>query len=689
VAGTTITANYAAVYGVLQPGGVVVLRFRAVLDPGLATGTVVTNTGVVAWNNPAQTASASVSIVVGGIPGLSVLSGSAWHDVDFDNIRDPLEPPLAGWTVELYRNGLLWDSVLTDANGDYRLTNVDPNDTNGVQYEVRFRAPGAGPNTAMLGRAASLFTNGLQRISGIVVPPGINVNGLNLPIDPNGVVYNSMARIPVPGATLRLLNAGSGSPLPANCFGDPGDNGAQQGQITLADGWYKFDLNFSDSAACPSGGDYIIEVTPPPGPTYIAGPSQIIPPPPADALTAFSVPACPGDAVAGTANCEVQLSELAPVASVPALDPRTVYHVHLLLSQPADESSQIFNNHIPLDPQLNGSIAISKTTPLLNVTRGQLVPYVITVNNVTGLLITDVDIVDRVPAGFAYVAGSALLDGVPAEPLVNGLDLRWEGLQFAGTQVRTVKLLLAVGAGVTEAEYVNRAQVVNGVTGAAISGEATATVRVMPDPTLDCTDVIGKVFNDANRNRVQDDGEAGLPGVRVVTARGLQATTDQYGRYHITCAITPHEGRGSNFVLKLDDRTLPSGFRMSTDQLQIKRATRGKALRIDFGASIHRVVAIDLSDAAFEPGSTDIRVQWRPRLDLLLQELRKAPAVLRLSYVADTEDAALVDRRVKAVKRQVTEAWDAASYPLTIEPEIFWRRGGPPKQPDVRAPGGR
>jgi hypothetical protein len=212
----------------------------------------------------------------------------------------------------------------------------------------------------------------------------------------------------------------------------------------------------------------------------------------------------------------------------------------------------------------------------------------------------------------------------------------------------------------------------------------------MPDPTLDCTDVTGKVFNDANRNRLQDDGEAGLPGVRVVTARGLQATTDRHGRYHITCAITPHESRGSNFALKIDDRTLPSGFRMSTDRLQIKRATRGKALRINFGASIHRVVAIDLADAAFDPGTTEIRLQWRPRLDLLLEELRKAPAVLRLSYLADTEDAALVARRVAAVKRQVNEAWDAAdSHPLAIETEIFWRRGAPPKQPDVRAPGGR
>jgi hypothetical protein len=101
------------------------------------------------------------------------------------------------------------------------------------------------------------------------------------------------------------------------------------------------------------------------------------------------------------------------------------------------------------------------------------------------------------------------------------------------------------------------------------------------------------------------------------------------------------------------------------------------------------VVAIDLSDAAFEPGTTDIRIQWRPRLDLLLAELRKAPAVLRLSYVADTEDAALVDRRVKSVKQQVMEAWDAAIYPLTIEPEIFWRKGAPPKQRNARVSGGR
>jgi hypothetical protein len=292
------------------------------------------------------------------------------------------------------------------------------------------------------------------------------------------------------------------------------------------------------------------------------------------------------------------------------------------------------------------------------------------------------------PPGFTYVKRSALLDGVPIEPTVTGRVLNWNNLTIATSQVRTLKLLLAVGAGVTQGEYVNRAQAVNNPSGTALSGEATATVEVAPDPTFDCTDVFGKVFNDLNRNGVQDEGEPGLAGVRVVTPQGLVAKTDQFGRYHITCAIVPDETRGSNFVLKVDDRSLPSGFRMSTDPIEIKRATSGKALRMNFGASIYRVVAIDLSDDAFEPGKTDIRTQWRPRTSLLLDELRKAPSVLRLSYIADTEDRALVEQRMQAFKRQLTEAWDAGKhdYVLSIEPEVFWRRGAPLKRPDVRVP---
>ena len=236
-----------------------------------------------------------------------------------------------------------------------------------------------------------------------------------------------------------------------------------------------------------------------------------------------------------------------------------------------------------------------------------------------------------------------------------------------------------VGSGVSEGEYVNRALVRNTTTGASISGEATATVRVIPDPDFDCTDVIGKVFDDANMNGEQDSGEKGLLGARVVTARGLIASTDNNGRFHITCAAVPDEDRGSNFILKLDERSLPSGYRLTTENPRVQRATRGKMLRFSFGAAIHRVVRLDIADGAFEPDTTKIRMQWTHRIDQLLEELRKEPSVLRLSYLGDVEPKGMALERLEALKKEIASRWkqSGAGYRLTIETEMFWRRGAP------------
>jgi large repetitive protein len=683
VNGGVITADYSTTYGPLQPQQTAVLRFRAVINPDLLDGTKVTNTGTVKWNNPPQTASASVTVDVGSIPGQGILNGKAWHDANFNRTQEANERVLEGWTVQLYRNSLLLRSVTTDVNGVYRISGIPPNYITGEQYELRFSAPDATSNSAKLGMAYSQFTNELQRIRDIIVQFASNLQDLNLPISPNGVAYNSVTRGQVAGVTLRMMSAGAGTTLPAACFDDP----AQQNQVTRTDGYYRFDMNFADPA-CPSGGNYVIDVTPPPT-GYIGTYSQIIPPTSGPATAAFSVPTCSGgidDALSATPDyCEVQTSEFAPTLAARARSAGTRYHAHLKLDNNLiPGSSQIYNNHIPVDPDLQGVIQISKTTPLLNVVRGQLVPYVITYKNITDVPLFDVSIVDRIPAGFRYVEGSALLDRAPVEPAVAGRELIWSDLAVDSQAQHELLVILAVGAGVSEGEFVNRVQAAHMLTGSALSNEASATVRVVPDPTFDCTDVTGKVFDDGNRNGHQDLGETGLPGVRVVSARGLTATTDAYGRFHITCAIVPREGRGSNFVLKLDDRTLPSGFRSSTDQVKVERATRGKALKFNFGASLHRVIGLDLADAVFEPGTTEMRAQWQPRLDMLMKELQKAPAVLRLSYLADVENEALVRRRLEAVKSEITSRWQSqnatASYSLTIEPEVFWRLGAPPQQ---------
>jgi hypothetical protein len=83
----------------------------------------------------------------------------------------------------------------------------------------------------------------------------------------------------------------------------------------------------------------------------------------------------------------------------------------------------------------------------------------------------------------------------------------------------------------------------------------------------------------------------------------------------------------------------------------------------------------------FEPGTTEMRAQWRPRLDMLMKELQKAPAILRLSYLADVESEQLVQRRLEVIKSEISSRWQSqdASYKLTIEPEVFWRLGAPPQ----------
>ena len=682
VAGQIITADYFTEYGPLNPGEVVTLRFQAVIDPTLLEGTTIANTARVYWDDPQQTAEATAYIDVGAMPNAGMVSGYVWHDADHDNTPGAIERPLELWTVDLMLDGQVVRSMQTDVDGYYLFANVPPNYTPGETYSLRFSAPGATATTALLGQTDSDFTDGQQRIDEIDVQEGSFLRDLNMPVDPNGVVYDSVTRTPVPGAVVRLLDARNSVALPNACFDDPN----HQGQVTIGNGYYKFDINFGDPA-CPGPGNYLLEVVAP-STAYIAGVSEMIPPTSDLSTLPFDVPSCPGsvdDEVVGTPqHCEAQPSEFAPAVTVPARSQGTNYHLFLRLdSAPVLETSQLFNNHIPLDPRLDGAVSVTKTTPMLHVTRGDLVPYVITVSNSFGADLRDVNVVDLFPAGFKYVEGSARFDDVPTEPAIVNRELTWSNLLLETDGRHEIKLLLAVGAGVTEGEFINRAFARNGLTGNVMSAEAQAKVRIIPDPTFDCTDVTGKVYDDSNRNGYQDGDEGGLPGVRLVSARGLAATTDKYGRYHITCAIVPNESRGSNFVLKIDDRTLPSGFRPSTRPVQVQRATRGKALKINFGASIHRVVGLDIADAVFEPDSTAMREQWVPRLGLLLDELKRAPAVLRLSYVADLESESLVNQRLEDLKDRIMDSWRASGsgYELIVEPEIHWRLGGPVKQP--------
>jgi len=686
-----ITADYYTPYGDLLPGQTAELVFRVLINNALPLGTTITNIADVTWDAGGRTASASVSIDVGGTPGSANVSGRLWHDKDYDDEYDAGEILLSGWYVDIYRDTTLIGTVTSDANGYYNIDGLIPNYIGPERYDIRFRAPGSNATTAKLGLAARgillpptvpPFIYDLHRIYDIVLNSGASIQELNLPIDPNGVVYNSVTRTAIPGATISLLNAGTGSLLSSSCF----DDANQQEQVTTANGYYKFDLNFTQ-ADCIAGGNYLIRITPP-ATDYSLLPSTVITPQTDVTTAALDVPNCPGtaddDVAAPAGYCEVQVSELAPSLAVAPASAGTSYYLHITLNDvdvPGD--SQIFNNHLPIDPVLTNAVAITKTSAFINVTRGKLVPYTITFTNNYGLDFNNASIIDNFPAGFKYIAGSARYNNgtteVQREPVRNGLQLTWANIDLPVGQIQSIKMLLIVGAGVKEGPYINKVYVFDTLTNSSASGTATATVRVVADPDFDCTHVIGKVFDDKNLNGYQDEKESGLPGVKLVTVNGLVSTSDKHGRFHVTCAVVPNEDRGTNFIIKLDERTLPSGYRMTTENPRVQRATRGKMLKFNFGSALHRVVSMDLADGVFISNSTEMNSQWVPRIDLLIKHLKVKPSVLRLSYLADVDDESIVEDRLKKVKQDIIDKWLVnEKYKLTIETEIFWRRGEPP-----------
>ena len=85
--------------------------------------------------------------------------------------------------------------------------------------------------------------------------------------------------------------------------------------------------------------------------------------------------------------------------------------------------------------------------------------------------------------------------------------------------------ILLVGSGVGEGEYNNEAWAADAA-GSVLSNIASATVRIVPDPTFDCSDIIGKVFDDKNANGYQDEGEPGIPNVRIATVTNFPHGND-------------------------------------------------------------------------------------------------------------------------------------------------------------------
>jgi uncharacterized repeat protein (TIGR01451 family) len=582
--------------------------------PGTPDGTYSFDYVLCERLNPDNCSTATITVNV--VPPVSTLSGIVFLDENLNDNFEGTEPLLEGWGVEVSRNGEVVGTAQTDADGFYSIENL----LSGDGYTVRFLHPTTGVEFGKIEDAE-------LPINGALVDQ-------NLPIDPSGVIYDAITRAPVPGALVNLVDA-NGTVLPAVCYIDP----SQANQVTGADGYYRFDIVAGAAAQCPAGrSQYTIEVTAPAG--YADPESTVI---------------AAEEGVLNVAGL-TDPAAIVPNVNAPQVGDPTVYYFSFLIGQ---GDANVVNNHIPLDPFLSrAELLVTKTSTTRTASRGDLVPYTITVRNTETATRTSVDVVDILPPGFKYVPGSARVNNAASEPITANRELRWNDQTIPGNSSSVYQIVAVIGAGVTDGDRINTAVGRNGLNGADISNRAQAVVSIVPSAIFDCAEIIGKVFEDLDGDGYQDKGEPGVPGARVATVNGQLITTDEYGRYHITCAAVPNAQIGSNFVLKLDTRTIAEGYAPTSDNPQSIRLTRGKISELNFGVQRARTIAIAIKDDAFVSGGEALKSGFAEQLRALTRTEAQR-LVIQVTYASEaSENGALIEARLASLRRELRAIFD-------------------------------
>ena len=504
------------------------------------------------------------------------VSGTVWLDGgDARGLLDGGDRRLGGWGVEVVdAAGGVVARATTGADGTWRIGELTP----GVPLAVRFRDPQSGivwaypvngetapgssgaacePAAAQArGGFSSCAAGGADPTLGVVLAAGRDLPQQSLPVDPS-VVYDSATRQPVAGARVTLAPTGScpgwnpASGVVGAALGGYAVEGSAISMTVGADGRYQFALTPAAPSSCVFG----LAVAPPPGYGF---PSQAIPP----AAGPLTPPGAPGGVYA-----------VQPQAGAPAGAPGTATTYYLAYTG-GSALPRLVHNHLPLDTALPAGLALRKTGDRVQAEVGDTVRYTVTVQSTAGATAAQVTVVDRLPAGFTYIPGTAVVDGRPvADPAgAPGPRLTFQlgAVPASGQVVLQYRLRIGVGAQQGDGENRARAHACAGgascvgadaatpLPGAVSSNEGRHRVRVSGGVFAVEACVLGKVYVDCNNNHVQDAEELGIPGVRLLFSDGTFVVSDSEGKYSY-CGLPP---RGH--VLKVDPWTLPRGSRLTT-----------------------------------------------------------------------------------------------------------------------------
>jgi fimbrial isopeptide formation D2 family protein len=231
-------------------------------------------------------------------------------------------------------------------------------------------------------------------------------------------------------------------------------------------------------------------------------------------------------------------------------------------------------------------LRITKSTLNKIAKIADFVRYEVVVENLTGPSARRFFIVDQAAPGLSYVEGSLKIIGDKQWNLKSKYPLVIEDLDLAKDEKLVISYLMRVNAGASRGVLKNTAWA-DDIRKYVTSNKATATVSRGIDPDFETTRIFGKVFEDLNADGIQNQGEQGIPGVRLITTTGLIVETDSFGRYHIEGIDPGLYARGSNYIVKLDTNSLAKTSVLTTENPIVKRITPALPVSFNFGIKLN------------------------------------------------------------------------------------------------------
>ena len=211
-------------------------------------------------------------------------------------------------------------------------------------------------------------------------------------------------------------------------------------------------------------------------------------------------------------------------------------------------------NMEPLDYVDQNGLLISQTANKTTAKRGDIVTYFFKIKNTNSGAIYSPEISVKIPHNFKYIKDSALRDGIKnGDPAHTSGRLIFKPDNIGVDTSITYSYRVRVGIDAYEGKNISEGIVNYDSLGQTITTGPVFTIVYIKSLFSPKGLVIGKVFEDSNRNGIQERGEPPVPYVAILSEDGRVVLTDENGKYSIA------NFNYDTHVLKLDQRVLPGG----------------------------------------------------------------------------------------------------------------------------------